>query len=79
MKTLVIVIPYLSFKGITHTYLLKISITHTKNLNPLLNLLTNCVSAALAPQTLSINDECTFLFLNFLITGLCNSSANSLI
>ena len=30
--------PFLSFKGITQAYLLKISITHNKNLNSLLNL-----------------------------------------
>ena len=30
-KPLVIAITFLSFKGITHTYLLKISITHNKN------------------------------------------------
>ena len=28
---------------------------------------------------LSIKDECTFIFLNFLMIGLCNSSANSLL
>ena len=43
-----------------------------------LNLLINCISARSAPQLLSIKDECTFLFLKFLIIGLCNSSANSL-
>ena len=44
----------------------------------LLNLLVNCISARSVPQILSIKDECAFSFLNFLITGLCNSSANSL-
>ena len=38
-KPLVIVILFLSFKGITHAYMLWISITHNKNLNPLSNLL----------------------------------------
>ena len=51
------------------------SVTH-KNLNPLLNLLINYISARSAPQILSIKGDCTFLFLNFLIIGLCNSSAN---
>ena len=54
------------------------SIAHKKNINPLLHLLINCISIRSAPQILSINDDCTFLFLNFLIIGLCNSSANSL-
>ena len=52
------------------------SITHNKNLNPLLNLLINCISARSALQILSIKVQCTFLFLNFLIIGSCNSSAN---
>ena len=33
------------------------SIGHNKNLNPLLNLLINCVSAKSAPQILSLNLE----------------------
>ena len=78
-KTLVIVIPFLSFKGITHAYLLKISITHNKNLNPLVNLLIKFISARSAPQILSLKNESNFLFLNFLIIGLCDSSANSLL
>ena len=45
---------------------------------PLYNLLINCISARSAPQVLSIKVEFTFLFLNFLITGLCISSVNSL-
>ena len=45
---------------------------------PLLNLLSNCISAKSAPQILSIKDDCTFLFSNFLITALCSSSASSL-
>ena len=55
-------------------YLLKITITHNKKRIPLLNLLINCISARSAAQILS---ECTFLLLNFLIIGLCNSLANS--
>ena len=62
--------PFLTFKGATHVYLLKISITHNKNLDPLLNLLINCLSVKSAPQILSLNAEYTFLFLNFLIMGL---------
>ena len=76
-KALVIVIPFLSFKGIIHVYLLNKSITHNKYLNPLLNLLINDISAGSAPQILSIKDECIFIFSNFLVIG--NSSAYSLL
>ena len=54
------------------------SITHNKKRIPLLNLLINYISARAAPQILSIKGECTFLFLNFLMIGLRNSSVNSL-
>ena len=50
---------------------------HNKYLNLLLYLLFNCISAKSAPQILSIKGDYTFLLLNFLIIGLCNSSANS--
>ena len=50
--------PFLSFKRITQAYLLKISTTHNKNLNPLLNLLNSYISARSAPQILSLNGEC---------------------
>ena len=62
--------PFLSFKGTTQAYLLKISITHNKNLRPLLYLLNNYISAKSTPQILSLNVEYTFLFLNFLMMGL---------
>ena len=52
------------------------SITHNKKRIPLLNLLINCISARLAPKLLSIKGDCTFLFSNFLIIDLCNSSAS---
>ena len=45
---------------------------------PLLHLLINCISARSSPKILSIKGYFTFLFSNFLIIGLCNSSANSL-
>ena len=54
------------------------SITHNKKRIPLMDLLINCISERSAPQIFSIKGECTFLFLNFIITGLCYSSANSL-
>ena len=59
--------PFLSFKGTTQAYLLKMSITHNKNLIPLLYLLNNYISAKSAPQILSLNAACIFLFSNFLI------------
>ena len=62
--------PFLSFKEITQAYLLKISISRNKNLNPLLNLLNSCISAKSTPQILSLNEEYTFLLLSFLIIGL---------
>ena len=52
-------------------------ITHKKNLNALLNLLNNCVSAISAPQILSLKGECTFLLLNFPRISLCNYFATS--
>ena len=48
---------FLSFKETTHAYLLKLSMTHNKNLIPLLNLLINCISAKSTPQILSLNEE----------------------
>ena len=52
---------------------------NNKKLSSLLHLLINCISARSAPQLFSIKDECTFLLLNFLIIGLCNCSADSLL
>ena len=75
-NALTILTPLLPFKEITHAYLQKMSITHNKNLNPLLNLLINCISERSAPHISSLNAACTFRFLNFLIMGLCHSSAN---
>ena len=57
-------------------YLLKISKTHNKNLNPLLNLPINSISERSATQILSLKVECDFLFLSFVIIGFCNSSHN---
>ena len=53
-------------------------ITHNKNLNPS-NLLINCKSAKSVSQIFSRKGECTFHFSNFLIIGLRNYSANSLL
>ena len=54
-------------------------ITHNKNLNPLLTLLTNCISAISATQIFSTKGECYFLLSNFLKTGLYNSSVDPLL
>ena len=70
--------PFLFFKEITHAYLLKISIAHNRKRISLLDLLINYISATSARQILPLKNECAFLFLNLLIIGLCNSSANSL-
>ena len=67
----------LSFKGMIDAYLSEIPITHNKKRNSLLNLLINGISARSLPQILSIKGEYTFQFSNFLIIGLCNSSAKS--
>ena len=48
--------------------------THNKNQNPLLYLFVNCISARSGPQVLSLKDEYTFCFSNFLIVGLCYSA-----
>ena len=50
---LTIVTPFLPFKGTTQAYLLKMSMTHDKNLVPLLYLLINCISARSVLQVLS--------------------------
>ena len=45
----------------------------------LLNLIINWRSARSAPQILSLKGDCTYLLLNFLIIGLCDSSAGFLL
>ena len=73
-KALVIVIPFLSIKGISQAYLLWISITHNKKRKTLLNLLINCIT-----PILFMKGECTFVLLNFRIISLYNSLHNSLL
>ena len=65
-------IPFLSFNGTTNAYLLYKSITHLylKSKTPLFFLLNDYMSAESTPHILSLNCEYTFLFSNFLITGL---------
>ena len=71
------VIPFL-YKGITHVFLLTISLTLNKKQIPLLNLLINCISSRSTPQILSTKGDCTFLLSKFQIIYLCDSSANCL-
>ena len=49
-KTLVIAIPFLSFKETTHAYSLETSVAYNKDVNSLLNLLINCISARSSPK-----------------------------
>ena len=56
-NTLTIVIPILSFKGATHTYLLNKSIAHNKDLIPSFYLLNDCISVKSTPQILQLNEE----------------------
>ena len=70
-------ISFISFKGTTHAYLLKILLTYNeKRIRPL-NLLINCISARSVPQLWSLKILFTFRFSNFPIIFLCNSLANS--
>ena len=79
IKCISILVPFLSFNGITKAYLLNKSIAHKRYLIPLFFLLNDCMSAKSTPKILSLNCKCTFLLLNFLIAGLCNSSAKILL
>ena len=56
-NALTIVVPFLSFIGITHAYLLKKWTAHNKYLFALLYLLSDCISAKSIPQILSLKDE----------------------
>ena len=76
MNNKIIIILSFSFKETTRIHLIKISMTHNQNQNLFLYLLTNCISARLAQQTSSLDNEHFFLFSNFLINGLGNSSGN---
>ena len=65
--------PVLSFNGIIHLYLEKTSMTARRYFTPRLNLENACISTKLAAHILSIPLTKTLRFLNFLLTGLCNS------
>ena len=69
-------LPVLSFNGINHQYLEKMSMTARRYLTPRLNLEKACISTKSAAHILSIPPTKTLRFLTFLLIGLCNSSAN---
>ena len=70
-------LPVLSFKGTSHPYLDKTSMTARRYFTPRLNLEKACISTKSAAHILSIPLTKTLRFLNFLLIGLCNSSANN--
>ena len=77
MKAFITVLPFLSFKGLNHAYLLKISMTYSNKYFTVLFFEDNdSIAAKSASQILSLNLAYTFLLLNFLITGLCNSAGS---
>ena len=49
---------------------------HNKNQNPVLYLPIKYISMKSAPQILSLQDEYTFCYTDFLIIVLCNTSAS---
>ena len=57
LNALIILLPFLSFIGITHGYLPNKSIAHNKYLIPLLYLLRDCKSAKSTPQILPLKCE----------------------
>ena len=66
--------PYLFFKGLIQAYLVKTSILHNKYSTFFYDIFF--ISNNSAAQILPLNAKYTFLLLNFLITGLCNSSTS---
>ena len=76
MKAFRTVLPFLSFKSFTIAYLVKTYITHNKCLTLLLFEDNDPFLAKSSAQILPSNLELNFLFLNFLITALFNSSGS---
>ena len=70
------VLPFLSFKGSTHAYVVKTYMAHSKYSTFLFLEDNYSNSAKSVAQILSLNLDILFFFWIFLITGLCNSSAN---
>ena len=65
--------PECAFNWKTHAYLLQISIMHNKKQVPLLDMLLSCISARSESEILSIKEEYTVCFSNFLLIALRNS------
>ena len=63
---------FLSFKAITHAYLLKTSMMHNKKMNSFVFLIINYTSAKWATHISFINNWYILPFLNFLIICLSN-------
>ena len=72
------VLPFLSYKGLTHAYLVKATIKNNKYVTFLFFEDNVSISAKSAAKILSLNLAKAFLFLNFLVTGLSNSSVRCL-
>ena len=72
MKAFRTVLHFLSFKGLAHAYL----VTHNKYLTLLFFEDNDSISAKSAAKILSLNVAYTFVFSNFLISDLCNSTAS---
>ena len=70
------ILAFLSFKGLTHAYVMKTSMTHNKFLTFLFFEGNDSISAKSACQILSLNLAYAFLLLDFLITGLDNCVAS---
>ena len=68
-------LPVLCFNGINHPYLEQTSMTARIYFTPRLNLENACISTKSAAHILSIPLTKTLHLLNFLLIGLCNSSA----
>ena len=77
MKALRFVLPFLSFNGLTQTCFVKTFLTHNKHLTFQFLEDNVPISAKSSEQILSLNLAKALPFLDFLITGLCNSSASS--
>ena len=76
IKIFSIVLPFLPVKGLFHAYLVKTSITHNQYLTFLFFEDNDAISAKSAAKILFSNVAYIFLYLNFLIIGLCNYLAS---
>ena len=76
IKIFSIVLPFLPVKGLFHAYLVKTSITHNQYLTFLFFEDNDAISAKSTAKILFSNVAYIFLYLNFLIIGLCNYLAS---